>query len=244
MNENQKSLDWRFLRRWVLFSTLGYDIGCASGYYIGLFVWVLLYGLFAFIGLPLYTPLAIVTGMGLAGAVSGMWIGLIQWEAIRSKAPHAKKRTWMTLNIVGMAISWAILFSVLMEKSENWIEGSPNHKMLGLLVAGALWGLLAAVIQWYILHGQIKHAAIWFAVNSLCGIVVFVIGWSWILIPYNVTGYRGEYSSLAFFVPSITSIILWPLAGLLYGLITGSLLAWLMREPNQPDELNGHVLVG
>ncbi len=240
MNENRASIDWRFWLYWVLLSTVGYG----GVFFIVLFVGSSFYVLLEFVGLPLYTPLTMVTTMALGGAMTGTWVGLMQWEAIRLKAPNANKKTWMIVNIVGMAISWAILFGILMEKLETGMEESSDYMILSLLAAGGLWGILSAAILWHTLYGQIKHAAIWFTVNGLCGIVIFVVGWIWIWIPFNVTGPKDEFSSLAPIVPLVILMISWPIAGFLYGLITGALLTWLMRESDQSEGLNEHVLVG
>ncbi|HRQ37837.1 MAG TPA: hypothetical protein PLD25_07975 [Chloroflexota bacterium] len=240
MNEKHTAIDWKFWRRWVLFSTLGYS-GGIGGWLIALILGTLLYTISAS---------GMVVGMALGGAAVGAFVGLMQGEAVRLKAPHAIGNTWITVNIVGMAISWAILFGVLKILDEPlgelgiWIVKPSDYMILSLLAAGGLWGLISATIQWYTFQGRIKHAAIWFILNCLCGVVLFVISWFWIWIHYNPYGYRDEFSVLSPIVLSFTSIILWPIAGLLYGMMTGTLLAWLLREPNQPDELNEHVLAG
>lgn len=242
MNEKQTPLDWKFWCYWVLFSTLGYGIGGFLGSWTVVLIGVLL----AFLAFEplLYSPLAMAATMALGGAVAGAMVGLMQWEAVRLKRSQANKKTWMTVNILGMAISWALLFGILMEKLETWMEESSDYMILSLLAAGGLWGILSAASLWHTLHGQIKHATVWFTVNSLCGIVIFVIGWIWIWIPFYGTGPRDEFSSLAPIVPSITLIISWPIVGFLYGLIIGTLLTWLLRESSQADGTNEHVLVG
>ncbi len=238
MNENQKSLDWRFWQQWVLFSTLSYGIGGVLGWWTLLLMGVLMGTLLVFLAYPQpYSSIVMAGAMALGGAVAGAMVGLMQWEAVRLKAPPANKKTWMKLNIVGMAISWTLLFGILEILTERlgkvgiWIDGPTGYTLLSVIAAGGLWGILFAANMWHILHGQIKHTALWFTVNSLCGMLVFAIGWIWIWIPDNPSSNGDEYSVLAPLVlPSILTIILWPIAGLLYGLMT--------------VRLNEHVLVG
>lgn len=227
MNEKQTSIDWRFWRHWVLFSTLGYGIGGFVGYSLAVYMAV------ASSSSGPLPPFAI------GGVITGISVGLAQWQAIRLKALHADKATWIIWNTIGMGISW-VLF--------HWIMFTyyyPETMPYAFLLTGFFWGVLSSIIQRHALQGQIHRPALWFALNSLCGILVLGVGLIW--IPAIYFGYMSNSGSDVFgflFISIVCSILFWPIAGLLYGLVTGSLLTWLIREPNQPDELNEHVLVG
>lgn len=234
MNEKQSSIDWSFWRRWVLSSTLGYSIGGVLGWWTFLLMGILLVSLSMW---PLLdSPLAMAAGMALGGAVVGAIVGQVQWKAVRLKTSYDDVMLWMTANFVTMAISWALAFWGAFPGDES---GGLKYS---LLLAGAFWGVLSAAIQWYFLGEQVRHAAIWVIANSLCGMFVFVLGWGWTLISLEVYGFVDEYTAI--FHTIIGTFISWPIAGLLYGLVTGTLLAWLLREPKQPVGLDEDVLAG
>lgn len=244
MNENQTTLDWRFWRQWVPYSTLGYT-GGFWGWCVVLTLLMFLSGESQF-----YSPLAMAAAMAFGGATAGAVVGLMQWEAVRLKVPHTNKKPWMAVNILSMAISWAILFGILEIVTERlkqegiWLDIPTDYTLWSVIAAAGLWGILSAANLWRILYGQIEHVALWFTWNSLCGILVFAIGWIWVWIPYTPTGFVYEYTVLEALGPSMLSAVLWLIAGLLYGLMTGTLLAWLLRDAKQPVGSDEHVLAG
>ncbi len=236
MNEKQTSMDWRFWRRWVLYSTLGYGVGGVTGFLIALI-------LALFFISPLY-PSSLGWVMAPGGAIAGISIGLALWQAIRMKPHHFDNLTWTAVNMVGMAICWIIFLWIMNQDPMDYTTES--YLVVAFLVAGSLWGLLSAAIQWHILQQQFQHTKIWFALNVLCGAFVPIIGLviSRFLIGIltDVNDYESEYTFL--YIIILAFPIFWPIAGFLYGLVTGTVLTRLMREPNQPDELNEHVLAG
>lgn len=112
MNGKKASKDWKFWNGWVLFGTFGYG-GGMGGWYLALIMWLLL-----------YVPLAIVIVMTWGGVIAGTWPGLMYWEVVQLNAPPANNTTWTAVNMVGvaigLAISWAILFGILMEALGIW----------------------------------------------------------------------------------------------------------------------------
>ncbi len=222
MNEKQTYLDWKFWHRWVLFSTLGYGFGGITSWFIVNFGGWFFYPSF-------------LTFVFLGGAVAGASVGLAQWQAIRLKAPQANKLMWLAGNIVGLAICWTIFY---------WVMNTRDFNFLVTGVIGAIWGLLSAVIQWYTLQGQIHRAAIWFPLNSVFGLVVFCVGWAWPTIVSVYTNNPGIGVDQLLYFSVIGLFIAWPIAGLLYGLMSGRLLIWLLGQSNQPDGSDEHVLAG
>lgn len=214
MNGNQTSLDWNFWRRWVLLSTLGYGIGGVVGLFLAVFAgWFLPYPAFAILG----------------GVVAGTMVGLVLWEAVRLKAVHTHKLIWLGGHIVGLAISWTLIF---------WVVNSMENAFLGIGMIGVLWGLLFATIQWLTLREQIHRAAIRFILNGLSGVVVFIVGWGWPTLFSGHTFDSGVGVDYILYLSILGAFVFWPIAGFLGGVITGSTLIWLSGQPDQPDELN------
>lgn len=232
MNEKHTAIDWKFWRRWVLFSTIGYAIGGVTGWFMAFLIAVYFWSTQPYSP----TPVALGAAMALGGVIAGTAVGLVQWQAVRLKASYDDVMTWMTTNVVVMAISWALAFWGTFPG-----EGSAGLTF-SLLMAGVLWGFLSAAIQWYLLGEQVRHTALWLIANTLCGMLVFVLGWVWTLIPLEVYPNVDEFTGLIHAI--IGPIISWPIAGLLYGLMTGTLLAWLLRESKQPVGSDEHVLAG
>ncbi|MCB8950163.1 MAG: hypothetical protein H6653_19325 [Ardenticatenaceae bacterium] len=225
MNKNKTSKDWNFGIYWMVCSMLGLSIGCIAGWFI---VVVVFWTIF---------PDNIFPFIALGGAIAGTSVGLAQWQAIRLKAPHANKLTWLAGNIVGMAISWVFFYWLI-----SHFEDYRVMAFLVTVIAGT-WGVLSATLQWHALQGQIRRPAIWVALSGLCGILVFAVGWIW--VPILNIGYMSNSGSdvSGFFILSfVLSIFSWPIAGSLYGFTTGSLLTWLQAPSNRQDELNRHIL--
>lgn len=209
----------------MICSSLGLSIGCVAGWFIVVAVFWTIF------------PHNIFPFIALGGAIAGTSVGLAQWQTIRLKAPHANKLTWLAGNIMGMTISWVFFYWLISHFEDHWVMA------FLVTVIGGTWGVFSATLQWHALQGQIRHPAIWIALSGLCGILVFAIGWIW--VPILDIGYMSNSGSDAFgyFILSfVLSIFSWPIAGALYGVVTGSLLTWLQASPNRQDELNRHIL--
>lgn len=224
MNEKQTSIDWKFWRRWVLFSTLGYGIGGFVGWAI-----FNIGGWFYLIDISMFMIIVV------EAAIIGIAVGLAQWQAVRLKAPQASKLLWVGGNVVGLAISWTFNY---------WISLTMGFTFLVIGATGILWGLLSTTLLWYVLRGQLRHSVIWFALSSLSGILVLGVGWSWAIILSDFFSNPGIGVDQILYFSVAAVFISWFIAGLLYGLVTGTLLNWVLRGANQPDELHGHVLAG
>lgn len=248
MNGNQKSIDWEFWRRWVLFNTVGYGMGGVAGFIGGFIAGFSIVGLIAqcFYSLGLLIPgtymdpgtvmVAVGTAMVLGGAIAGALIGLALWQALRLKTPGVRQATWMKVHIVGMAISWIVFISIVSIDPEQYMA-------FALFIPILFWALLSAAVQWQALKGQIQHTPLWFTLYILFGglvVIVSLIITRFLTNLYPLDSQRDEFTPLLDLIPPIT---LWPLAGLLFGLMTGTLLTWLLRGSNQPDESSEYALV-
>lgn len=204
------------------------------------------------------------TVMAVGGAVAGATIGLTLWQAIRVKAPDARQATWMKVHIVGMAISW-IMFAWIISTpfrqhyevfrsprdSDYFFNGAisfnpEEYMFLAIFVPLVFWGLLSALIQWHTLKGQIQHTPLWFALYILCAGLVTIISLPvsrFLSNSWPVQNHPDEYAPLGDIIELIIALmILCPLTGLLFGIITGSVLIWLLGQSNQQDSLSEHVL--
>lgn len=216
MNEKPTSIDWQFRDRWVLSSKLGYSIGGVLG-------WFLIYPIVAFLeNVSSYLPISLILVVAsiLAGAIAGAVIGMAQWWAVQLKASHADMFLWILVNSTGMAICWMIAFRI------NELGEITDYMFIALSTAASLWGVLTTAIQWHTLREPIHHTPVWFIATTACGMFAFAVGWVWTLIPVEVYGEVNEYTWLIHSI--LAPIILWPIAGFLYGLMTGSLQARLL----------------
>jgi hypothetical protein len=124
-----------------------------------------LYWMLAFLGFPIAGLLANTLGPVdtpvralLAGAVSGLILGLVQWLVLRS---HLSLSIWWVVSTsIGMSIGLAV--STLVLGSET----GGNE----LLWRAAITGLCIGAAQWLILRNIFPQSAIW--------IVVLAIAWT------------------------------------------------------------------
>lgn len=234
MINKQDYMDWHFWRRWVFFSTIGYGLGG----FLGWAAWVaVIYLPFtgSTIGGVLYQVLYQVPDFALhvvGGAIAGALIGMMQWRAIRMKFPETNKLVWMAGNIVGMMIAWGLFFAVLFQTYDQ------KSFVLPMLVGGIAWGVISGVTQWYSFKEWLYRPMVFVLVSILIGVSVIGIGFAW--IPPIAFGYMSNSGSDIFgyiLFSSFASLFTWPLAGLLGGLVSGSLLVWSLQSPKMQGEV-------
>ena len=140
--QDHLTISWRFWLFWML-AFLAFPIG-------GLLASVLLG--------PITTPVQAV----LAGAITGVVLGLIQWLVLKGPI-HLSMIGWALATGAGMAIGLGL--SVALLGSE--MDGSK------LLWRAAITGLSIGIAQWLVLRAILPQSVIWIAVIALG----WVAGW-------------------------------------------------------------------
>jgi len=145
------------------------------------------------------------SGFFAALLVLGIPFGLVQWLVLRRFIPVSP------LWVATMPVSWFLFYVVayLLPESlwQNVNDEAASTLTIGYLVLGALMGLP----QWPMLRRRLARAALWIVGSSLgvglgFGIVLF-------------TGFISEYEYISY-----TIVVL------VYSIITGSLLSWLLEH--------------
>lgn len=165
------------------------------------------------------------TTIGLAIAlivrqwVVGLLIGLTQWLVLWKRFP--KSGWWILATAIGFGLAWSpaweLAIAILRSGWGNWNYSIEWPIVLG--VTGAIVGLL----QWLVLRRWVYWAGWWIVASPLAGIAAGVLA----MIVFDVVFRYMDSSILAWFLPVITGLA----AGLVYGIITGYVLARLSLNP-------------
>jgi hypothetical protein len=107
--------------------------------------------------------LAFPIGGVLAGAITGVVLGLIQWLILRGAIQQLSIIGWSLATAIGMAIGLGL--SVALLGSE--MDGN------NLLWRAAITGLSIGIAQWILFQNILPRSAIWIAVITLG----WVVGW-------------------------------------------------------------------
>ncbi len=129
-----------------------------------------LFWMLAFLAFPiggilanaLVGPITTTVQAVLAGAITGVVVGLIQWLVLRGPIPLSIVG-WCLASGAGMAIGLGLSVALLGSETDG------NN----LLWRAAITGLSIGIAQWILLQNILPQSAIWIAVITLG----WVIGW-------------------------------------------------------------------
>jgi hypothetical protein len=149
--------------------------------------------------------------------VGGFVTGLVQWWGLRQRI--AKIFWWLFVTPVGWVIGWAV--------GGSWIQGAitrinymdiyhPGHQeipvQISLVLLGAiLFGVVLALAQWFVLREISTKANWWIVFNTLGSAAGIVSG---VMVSRNVDWIMGAI-----------------IGGLVFGVITGSTILYLLYHP-------------
>ena len=173
--------------------------------------------------------------------IPGITIGVLQWwYFLRNKINNAGIWVWVTF--LGWALSWfsgglaGSVTNLLLALINGTItEGdviNAGSSPLGLPVQIIVHGIMLGIIQWFFfMRKKFKMAAWWIPASTLGWSVSILIGW--------------------LIIPAMAQIIGWnesgledsAIRGVIFGLITGIAINWLMEQP-LPDTKNLGIDVG
>lgn len=172
-------------------------------YMVSLIVVLLVHGAFGFNQMDGGTYLSQTVMQIAGGAVLGFGTGLYQKSLLKKE--FSVSSSWIYTLIAGFAVTELTVCVILWQLGLNryelrFIESNPLPEALIFACAGLIIGLL----QWTILRKYFSRSIYWVFASTLgWGICVFVT----------------QISILAFFI-----------GALLYGLITGATLLWVLRR--------------
>ncbi|MCL2924898.1 MAG: hypothetical protein MGF17_09815, partial [Trichodesmium sp. MAG_R04] len=149
-------------------------------------------------------------GPAVLGTVFGAVVGSFQWWVIRKRLSQA--RWW----ILATVLVSAILFSTS-DVLSNAVSDVVSNTVIQVVVISSLIGLVIGSAQWLVLRKQLSQSHWWILANIL-GIAA--------------TLFAIVYSSRRFEPSSNWNFIFWfCISGIVYGVITGFALVWLLRQP-------------
>ncbi|HOX76112.1 MAG TPA: hypothetical protein PLB27_15430 [Bacteroidales bacterium] len=197
-----------FFTRWTL---LSFGIIPVS-YMVSLIIVLLVHGVFGFSQMEGGTYLSQTVMQVAGGAVIGLGAGLYQKSLL--KKVFKVSWAWIYACMVGFAVTELIVCLILWRMNINryelrFIESNPLPEALFFACAGLLTGFL----QWPLLRRYFLRSIYWVPASTL--------GWGICILITYFTGMvlKGGLSILTFIF-----------GALLYGLITGGTLMWVLRE--------------
>ena len=176
--------------------------------------WVLVNIFGGALGLPLsnmvYDSIEAQVGGTLAQAISGATIGtalgLAQWLIIRRRI--SRSSSWVMVTTV----SWAMALAAY-----EAMGGSLNR-----ILGGATMGAVLGLAQWLVLRRRVSRSSSWILATT----VGLAMGWPLGLAIYEAVG-GAMYES-------VSGAISGAMISLVYGVVTGTALLWLLQNRKQP----------
>jgi hypothetical protein len=134
-------------------------------------------------------------------------IGTGQWFVLRRRVYRADRWAWMSA--AGAAVG--VVVSQWLDVLDMYI--GPGMELDDLL-AGAGFGIVLGVVQWWVLRGWVKAAYWWILASVAGGAVSFFVA--------QIAAIMVRVAGLGYAVDVATGII--------YGTVTGFALVWLLRD--------------
>lgn len=187
MNANQITTGRGYWLAWFLASAMGYGMG-------------------ALLGMSTAWRFFPASDFGITmGTVMGVTGGYFQWVVLRERIADAG--LWGLASALGLGAAIGAIF----------ITDQANNAMAGMVILGAVFGVVSGTLQWLILRGKLARARWWLLANllgSLVGAIALPIA-----SPMLEPGKQ-----------ELGMMTLGLLFGAGNGAITGAALLWLLRQ--------------
>ena len=163
--------------------------------------------------------------------VIGTVIGFAQWLVFRR---HFKRAGWWWILIT--AVGWAIGYSISWGALEAIGWTTFERFEAGMTTALVMSGTIAGLVQWLLLRRETSKAGWWIVANLVGWIgsiaAILILGGD---VSFGLVFVSGEfeYGSVRAILPYTVM-----LSDLLPGLLTGAVLAWLLRQ-SRPETGGG-----
>lgn len=143
------------------------------------------------------------------GIVLGITVGILQWIVLRRRVSGAG---WWVVASAGGGIG-AMQSGTVFGRSPSF---ESLAALLGCIGIVALGGAVTGTLQWVVLKKQVSRAGWWVLVSTVC--------WPLSVIGVSALPWSDLYGAAL-------SVML--VAGAVLGMVTGGVLAWLLRRPAQ-----------
>lgn len=179
--------------------------------------WTLATGAGMLVGFTSLLLFADFLGLGIYRVLTPLWagmlVGVFQWLVLRQYMTYSVD--WIFTGIAAWSLAFALgLLVVQILSGTFW----------GTLIAYVVFGIIIAVVQWPVLRREIPDVLPWVLAN--------VAGWalgaylSSLALDWVVNG----PSPGQWLVSAVSSGV----TGLIAGAVTGVVLVWIVRKPEQP----------
>jgi hypothetical protein len=209
MSETFQPKKIRFWINWTLLHTLVIP----ASYVLSLIAVALVHeGIFGFGETEGGTPLSQTLMQIAGGAVIGLGVGILQQQFL--KKIFDVSSFWIYAIIIGFVMTELITCIILWQMGrDRWplrfIEFNPLPEAMIFAAAGLLIGLL----QWSVLKKHFTRSVFWIFASTL--------GWGMCILMIFFAG---------LFIKSSISVFTFIIGALLYGLITGATIMWLIQK--------------
>ncbi|MDE5079178.1 MAG: hypothetical protein O4751_13250, partial [Trichodesmium sp. St2_bin6] len=212
-----QQVGWGFWFQWVWANSVGW--------FVGLFLFVGLFFVFGVLGGVVENAIGSFGLLAVFGTVFGAVVGSFQWWVIRKRLSQA--RWW----ILATALASAILFSTA-EVLSNAVSDVVSNTVIQGVVISSLIGLVIGSAQWLVLRKQLSQSH-WWILASVLGITatLFAIFYYSLFAIFYYSLFAIVYSSRFELGLLKTFISFLSIFGIIYGVITGFALVWLLRQP-------------
>jgi hypothetical protein len=183
MNENQMNTGRGYWLAWFLASSMGYGMGAVLGASFA-------YRIFN------REPFTILMGVTL-GTVMGAIGGYFQWVVVRERIAGAG--LWGLTGALGLGAAMGALIAA---------DTGQNNVLAGVVILGAVFGLVSGTLQWLILRRKLPRAGWWLLANLLGSLVG---NWGLAIMMFGLVFGAGN------------------------GAITGAALVWLLRQSSSSN---------
>jgi hypothetical protein len=204
----------KFWFRWILNYSFGELLGIGAAAIIARFLFME-YSQLNRSQSPTFTALILV----IAGLSEGLIIGYVQWKSLSRFVIGFKPVLWITITALTSVMGWVLILPpavVIVFLIAKLSLLNSYTSILYSLLAGAAFGGMIGMSQFFIIRKYFNNAIIWILANA--------IGWgfSFIILYLALSFFSGA------FVNTLLIILACVLSGLTQGCVTGTTLHFLM----------------
>ena len=227
MNTEYAKIGRRLWLWWILASTVVLAVGVTVG------------GVVIIFGAVVSNLLGAVGGVAVVGAVVGSSLGIVQWLLLRRQV--SRSGWWILASAAGGAVGFALAVAVLIILDlvgSDWFSISVDPDDLGAIGLVIVIAIVASygIPQSLVLRRRVPRSGSWILASAAGPAVIYLVLFDLTLFVLDrLEVFPPEYSyrsgtgvNVAVFVGVVGAV-------LGYGVITGRVLVWLLRPPEEAE---------